>query len=104
MRNNSKGRIMAESILIRRTHNRRLYSTRSNSYVTLADLDQLIQSGTSFRVVDVATKADTTELALLEVLKERIKAGRTVITNTELLNLLRVHASSALKPKAAKNA
>jgi polyhydroxyalkanoate synthesis repressor PhaR len=75
MKNADKGEGSAESILIKRYRNRRLYSTASNNYITLADLDQLVQSNTPFHVINVEDEEDITSMTLVEILKERSKAG-----------------------------
>jgi polyhydroxyalkanoate synthesis repressor PhaR len=91
MKNANRDEALSESILIKRYRNRRLYSTASNNYTTLADLDQLVQSNKPFHVINVEDQEDVTCLTLLEMLKERSKAGES-ISRTELLILLRKHA------------
>jgi polyhydroxyalkanoate synthesis repressor PhaR len=96
---------MSDQTVIKRNRNRRLYSAALRRYVTLADVDQLIQSGTEFRVINAEDQNDTTYLTLLEVLKDRAKAGQTkLIAESELLKLLRTNARPAPQQTARKRA
>ena len=49
-----------EPIIIKKYANRRLYNTRSSSYITLDDLSRMTRSGVDFQVVDAKTGADIT--------------------------------------------
>jgi polyhydroxyalkanoate synthesis repressor PhaR len=60
----------AETVVIRRYGNRRLYDTRSSAYVNLADLKTLLQSGTRIRVVDAKTEEDVTRRVLTQIVLE----------------------------------
>jgi polyhydroxyalkanoate synthesis repressor PhaR len=50
----------ADSVLIKRYANRRLYNTVSSTYVTLAYLSNMILGGERFIVRDAETGADIT--------------------------------------------
>ncbi|MFZ9411306.1 MAG: polyhydroxyalkanoate synthesis regulator DNA-binding domain-containing protein, partial [Burkholderiaceae bacterium] len=44
--------------LIKKYPNRRLYDTQTSTYITLADVKQLVLSGESFTVIDAKTSDD----------------------------------------------
>lgn len=62
------------TILIKKYGNRRLYSTESSSYITLAELEDLVHSGVSIQVVDASTGEDITAQILTQILVEGGKA------------------------------
>jgi polyhydroxyalkanoate synthesis repressor PhaR len=56
-----------EVVVIRRYGNRRLYDTRSSSYVNLADVRALVREGKKIRVVDANTDEDVTRRVLTQI-------------------------------------
>ena len=64
----------SDVILIKKYGNRRLYSTESSSYITLAELEIIVHSGKSIKVVEVATDEDITAQVLTQILVEGGKA------------------------------
>jgi polyhydroxyalkanoate synthesis regulator protein len=73
---------VSDLLVIKRNRNRRLYSPGAGRYITLADVDQLIQDGTPFQVINTQDETDTAYLTLIELLKERAKAGQMPIAAT----------------------
>jgi polyhydroxyalkanoate synthesis repressor PhaR len=59
-----------EVVVIRRYGNRRLYDTRSSTYVNLADVRTLVQEGRKIRVVDATTEEDVTRRVLTQIVLE----------------------------------
>jgi len=53
---------------IKRYQNRKLYSTKTNSYVTLKYVTELVKTNTLFNVIDNKSKKDITALTLKQAL------------------------------------
>ena len=64
----------SDVILIKKYGNRRLYSTESSTYITLAELEKIVHSGRSIKVVEVSTDEDSTAQVLTQILVEGGKA------------------------------
>ena len=58
--------------LIKKYPNRRLYDTRTSSYITLADVKDLVLGHEHFQVVDAKTGEDLTRSILLQIILEDI--------------------------------
>lgn len=63
-----------DRILIKKYGNRRLYSTATSSYITLAELEDMVHSGESIQVIDANSKEDITAQVLTQILVEGGKA------------------------------
>ncbi len=63
-----------DRILIKKYGNRRLYSTATSSYITLAELEEMVHSGESIQVIDANSKEDITAQVLTQILVEGGKA------------------------------
>ena len=70
--------------LIKKYPNRRLYDTAISSYITLADVKNLVLDGVDFEVIDTKTKADITRSVLLQIIAEEEQEGEPIFS-TELL-------------------
>ena len=67
---------MAEQVrLIKKYPNRRLYDTRTSSYITLADVKELVLAREEFRVLDAKRGEDLTRSILLQILLEEHAGG-----------------------------
>ncbi len=66
---------MAETRLIKKYPNRRLYDTRTSSYITLVDVRDLVLEHEEFQVVDAKTGDDLTRSILLQIILEEESAG-----------------------------
>jgi polyhydroxyalkanoate synthesis repressor PhaR len=55
--------------------NRRLYDTRTSSYITLADVKQMVLGGEEFEVRDAKTGEDLTRSILLQIILEEESGG-----------------------------
>lgn len=75
---------MSTSRLIKKYPNRRLYDTRTSSYITLADVKQLVLDHEAFRVVDAKTEADLTRSILLQIILEE-ESGGTPLFSEQML-------------------
>ncbi len=60
---------MTEEIrLIKKYPNRRLYDTATSSYITLADVKQLVLDQVVFKVIDAKSEEDLTRSILLQII------------------------------------
>ena len=60
----------AQSRLIKKYPNRRLYDTRPSTYITLADVKLLVLAHESFQVIDAKSGDDLTRAILLQIILE----------------------------------
>jgi polyhydroxyalkanoate synthesis repressor PhaR len=67
---------MASAVrLIKKYPNRRLYDTQTSTYITLADVKQLVIDQEEFQVVDAKSGEDLTRQILLQIILEEEQAG-----------------------------
>jgi len=78
---------MAESVVIKKYNNRRLYDTEKNAYVTLAALAGMIKEGRQIEVVDAQTKEDVTAFTLTQIILEEAKK-KNFLLPVPLLHLM----------------
>ncbi len=64
-----------ETIVIKKYANRRLYNTKSSSYITLDHLSKMTREGLDFRVLDAKTGTDITHQILTQIIMEEESAG-----------------------------
>ncbi|CAM3748280.1 polyhydroxyalkanoate synthesis repressor PhaR [Polynucleobacter brandtiae] len=83
-----------ESRLIKKYPNRRLYDTQTSTYVTLADIKNLVMSSHPFTVVDAKTDDDLTRNILLQIILEEEAAGSPVFSSQMLSQIIRFYGNS----------
>jgi polyhydroxyalkanoate synthesis repressor PhaR len=66
---------MAETRVIKRYANRKLYDTQRSRYVTLDQIAGMIRAGEDVKIVDNNSKDDLTALTLTQILFEEEKKG-----------------------------
>jgi polyhydroxyalkanoate synthesis repressor PhaR len=71
--------------------NRRLYDTRSSSYITLADVKQMVLSGETFEVRDAKSGEDLTRSILLQIILEEEAGGVPMFTAQTLSQIIRFY-------------
>jgi polyhydroxyalkanoate synthesis repressor PhaR len=64
-----------EPVIVKKYANRRLYNTRSSSYITLDDLARMTREGTDFRVLDAKTGNDITHQILTQIIMDEESSG-----------------------------
>ena len=74
--------------LIKKYPNRRLYDTRTSSYITLADVKELVLKHEQFQVVDAKTSEDLTRSILLQIILEEEAGGMPMFTSDLLSQLI----------------
>jgi len=77
--------------LIKKYPNRRLYDTRTSSYITLADVKELVLNNELFQVVDAKTSEDLTRSILLQIILEEEAGGAPMFTQDMLANIIRFY-------------
>lgn len=83
---------MAEqSRLIKKYPNRRLYDTRTSSYITLSDVKELVLKNEEFQVVDAKSGEDLTRSILLQIILEEEAAGAPMFTEPMLAEIIRFY-------------
>ncbi len=71
--------------------NRRLYDTRTSSYITLADVKQMVLGGEDFEVRDAKTGDDLTRSILLQIILEEETGGMPMFTSQMLAQIIRFY-------------
>ncbi|MDP2822244.1 MAG: polyhydroxyalkanoate synthesis repressor PhaR [Sulfuritalea sp.] len=83
---------MAEqSRLIKKYPNRRLYDTRTSTYITLADVKDLVLRHENFRAVDARTGEDLTRCILLQIILDEETAGIPMLSSDLLAQMIRFY-------------
>ena len=80
--------------LIKKYPNRRLYDTRTSSYITLADVKELVLKHEQFQVVDAKTGEDLTRSILLQIILEEEAGGMPMFTSDLLSQLIRFYGNA----------
>ncbi len=80
--------------VIKKYSNRRLYDTGDSRYVTLAEVRQLIISGTEIQAVDVATGEDITRQVLIQIISEQESGGQPMFTKELLTQMIRFYGGA----------
>lgn len=89
---------MAETIIIKKYANRRLYNTQTSTYVTLDSLAEMVRTGQEFEVVDAKTGEDITRVVLAQIIfDEESKDGSALLPTNFLKELIRFYNQSLEK-------
>ena len=71
--------------------NRRLYDTQTSSYITLADVKQMVLGGEDFEVRDAKTGDELTRSILLQIILEEESGGVPMFTTQALAQIIRFY-------------
>jgi len=87
---------MAESVrLIKKYPNRRLYDTKTSSYITLVDVKELVVKNEEFQVIDAKSGDDLTRSILLQIiLDEEGGGGAPMFSSDVLTQFIRFYGSA----------
>jgi polyhydroxyalkanoate synthesis repressor PhaR len=77
--------------ILKKYPNRRLYDTQTSSYITLADVKQMVLSGQSFIVRDAKTQEDLTRSILLQIILEEETDGVPIFSTQMLSQIIRFY-------------
>jgi polyhydroxyalkanoate synthesis repressor PhaR len=77
--------------VLKKYPNRRLYDTQSSSYITLADVKQMVMDGESFVVRDAKSGEDLTRSILLQIILEEETGGVPIFSTQMLSQIIRFY-------------
>lgn len=77
--------------VIKKYPNRRLYDTDSSTYITLAEIKQLVMQSIPFVVRDARSGDDLTRSILLQIILEEEAGGAPVFTEPVLASVIRFY-------------
>ena len=81
-------------VIIKKYANRRLYNTRSSSYITLDDLSRMTREGIDFQVLDAKTGEDITHSILTQIIMEEESNGEQMLPVSFLRQLISMYGNS----------
>jgi polyhydroxyalkanoate synthesis repressor PhaR len=86
---------MADSVrLIKKYPNRRLYDTQTSSYITLADVKELVLKHEEFQVVDAKSAEDLTRQILLQIILDEESTGAPMFSHDVLTQFIRFYGNA----------
>jgi polyhydroxyalkanoate synthesis repressor PhaR len=77
--------------VIKKYPNRRLYDTETSTYITLAEVKQLVMDHQSFVVRDAKSNEDLTRSILLQIILEEEAGGEPMFSEPALANIIRFY-------------
>jgi polyhydroxyalkanoate synthesis repressor PhaR len=77
--------------VLKKYPNRRLYDTQSSSYITLADVKQMVLDGQEFEVRDAKGGEDLTRSILLQIILEEESGGVPMFSTETLSQIIRFY-------------
>jgi len=80
--------------LIKKYPNRRLYDTQTSTYITLADVKQLVLDHENFQVVDAKSGEDLTRPILLQIILEEEAGGMPMFSAQMLSQVIRFYGNA----------
>ena len=80
--------------VIKKYPNRRLYDTSTSTYVTLAEVKQLVMNGESVAVRDAKSGEDLTRSVLLQIIADKEQDGEPMLSTQLLSQLIRFYGDS----------
>ena len=80
--------------LIKKYPNRRLYDTQTSTYITLADVKQLVLDSENFQVVDAKSAEDLTRPILLQIILEEEAGGMPMFSAVMLSQIIRFYGNA----------
>ena len=83
-----------ETVVIKKYANRRLYNTRSSSYITLDHLAKMTREDIEFKVVDAKTGADITHSILTQIIMDEEASGEQMLPTSFLRQLIAMYGNS----------
>jgi polyhydroxyalkanoate synthesis repressor PhaR len=80
--------------IIKKYPNRRLYDTETSTYITLAEVKDLVLGYKEFQVQDAKTGHDLTRSILLQIILEEESGGVPMFSTDMLANIIRYYGHS----------
>lgn len=92
MQENTEGTAQSgKQRVIKKYPNRRLYDTDTSSYITLAEVKQLVMDNESVVIKDAKTGEDLTRSILLQIILEEEAGGAPMFSEAMLANTIRFY-------------
>ena len=83
-----------DTVIIKKYANRRLYNTRSSSYITLEHLAKMTRDGVNFQVLDAKTGTDITHQILTQIIMDEESTGEKMLPVNFLRELICMYGNS----------
>src|SRR6201996_7571813 len=83
-----------DRVIIKKYANRRLYNTKSSTYVTLENLSEMVKGGVDFVVYDAKTNEDITRSVLTQIIFDEESRGQNLLPIQFLRQLIRFYGDS----------
>jgi polyhydroxyalkanoate synthesis repressor PhaR len=83
-----------DTVIIKKYANRRLYNTRSSSYITLDHLAKMTREGVDFQVLDAKSGDDITHQILTQIIMEEESGGEQMLPVNFLRELICMYGNS----------
>ena len=80
--------------VIKKYPNRRLYDTTTSTYITLAEVKQLVMASENLVVRDAKTSEDITRSILLQIILEEEAGGAPMFNEAVLGNIIRFYGNA----------
>src|SRR3972149_4356821 len=91
---NPEGKMEHPVRLIKKYPNRRLYDTKTSSYITLADVKQMVLKQEEFQVLDAKSNDDLTRQILLQIILDEESGGVPMFSSDLLSQMIRAYGSA----------
>jgi polyhydroxyalkanoate synthesis repressor PhaR len=89
-----KGEENGEPVIIKKYANRRLYNTKSSSYITLEHLAKMIKEEVEFKVIDAKSGTDITHTILTQIIMDEEATGEQMLPTSFLRQLIALYGNS----------
>jgi polyhydroxyalkanoate synthesis repressor PhaR len=86
--------MQTQARLIKKYPNRRLYDTKTSSYITLADVKQMVLKQEEFQVLDAKSNDDLTRQILLQIILDEESGGMPMFSSDLLSQMIRSYGSA----------
>ena len=83
-----------DTVIIKKYANRRLYNTRSSSYITLDHLAKMTRENVDYKVIDAKSGADITHQILTQIIMEEESSGEQMLPVSFLRHLISMYGNS----------
>jgi len=83
-----------DTVIIKKYANRRLYNTRSSSYITLEHLARMTRDNVDYKVLDAKTGTDITHQILTQIIMEEESSGEQMLPVSFLRQLISMYGNS----------
>ncbi len=84
----------AEKRVIKKYPNRRLYDTSTSSYITLADVKQLVLENVDIQVLDARTGEDLTRSVLMQIIMDEEAGAMPMFSHDALTQMIRFYGNA----------